>query len=90
MDSAPTSSPGPQDDETHAERLAVVEASVTFNRRDLENAARRAAIIARVTGVLTDGFVATHYEWPDDVGEAAEQLGVTIIRRESEEHADDY
>ena len=79
-----------EDDENHAERLAVVEASVTFNRRDLENAARRAAIIARVTGVLTQAFITTHYEWPDDVGEVAEQLGVTIIRRESEEHAGGY
>jgi len=79
-----------EDDESHAERLAVVEASVTFNRRDLENAARRAAIIARVTGVHTDAFVATHYDWPDDIGTAAEQLGVTIIRRESAEHAYDH
>ena len=79
-----------EDDESHAERLAVVEASVTFNRRDLENAARRAAIIARVTGVPTEAFVATHYEWPNDMVTAAEQLGVTIIRRESEEHAYDY
>ena len=38
------------DDENHSERSVVVEASVTFNRRDLENAAQRAAIIARVTG----------------------------------------
>ena len=79
-----------EDDESHTERLAAVEASVTFNQRDLENAATRAAIIAKVTGVRTDAFVATHYEWPDDVGAAAEQLGVTIIRRESEEHAYDY
>ena len=79
-----------EDDESHAERLAVAEASVTFNRRDLENASQRAAIIARVTGIRTDAFVATHYEWPDDMGVAAEQLGVTIIRRESEEHAYDY
>ena len=79
-----------EDDESHTQRLAVVEASVTFNQRDLENAATRAAIIAKVTGVRTDAFVATHYEWPDDVGAAAEQLGVTIIRRESEEHAYDY
>ena len=79
-----------EDDESHAERLAVVEASVTFNRRDLENAARRAAIIAKITGVRTDAFVATHYEWPSEIDTMAEQLGVTIIRRESEEHAYDY
>ena len=78
-----------EDDKSQTERLAVVEASVTFNRRDLENAAQRAAIIARVTGVRTDAFVATHYQWPDEIGTEAEQLGVTIIRRESEEHAFD-
>lgn len=79
-----------EDDASHSERLAVVEASVTFNRRDLENAASRAAIIGRVTGVQTDAFVATHYPWPDDIGAVALQLGVTIIRQESEEHAYDY
>lgn len=79
-----------EDDESQSERLAVVEASVTFNRRDLENAAQRAAIIGRVTGVRTDAFVATHYPWPDEISAAAERLGVRIIRRESEEHALDY
>lgn len=79
-----------EDDEAHSERLAVVEASVTFNQRDLENAAQRAAVLAKVTGVRTDAYVATHYEWPDDISAVAERLGVTIIRRESEEHADDY
>ena len=81
---------GAQDDVSHSERLAVVEASVTFNRRDLENAASRAAIIGRGTGVRTDAFLATHYPWPDDIGEVAQQLGVTIIRQESEEHAYDF
>ena len=79
-----------EDDVSHSERLAVVEASVTFNRRDLENAAQRAAIIARVTGVTVDAFVATHYPWPDDIGTVAQQLGVTIIRQESEDHAYDF
>ena len=79
-----------EDDVSHSERLAVVEASVTFNRRDLENAAQRAAIIARVTGVTVDAFVATHYPWPDDIGSVAQQLGVTIIRQESEDHAYDF
>ena len=79
-----------EDDDSHSERLAVVEASVTFNRRDLENAAQRAAIIARVTGVTVDAFVATHYPWPDDIGSVAQQLGVTIIRQESEDHAYDF
>ena len=78
------------DDENQTGHLAVVEASVTFNQRDLENAARRAAIIAKVTGVRTDAFVATHYPWPENMDSAARQLGVTIIRQESEEHAYDY
>ncbi len=69
-------------------RLAIVEASVTFNRGDLENAARRAAIITRVIGVGTAAFVATHSGWPDEVNDAARQLGVTIIRHEDPDFAD--
>ena len=78
-----------EDDLNQNDLLAVVEASITFNRRDLENAAQRAAIIAKVTGVRTAAFVATHYPWPEDMDAAAEQLGVTVIQRESEEHAFD-
>ena len=77
------------DDEDHAGRLAVVEASITFNRDDLEKAARRAAIIARVAGVPTDAFLATHHEWPPEIEAIARQLGVSIIRYESEEHGDE-
>lgn len=79
-----------EDDLDQNELLAVVEASITFNRRDLENAAQRAAIIAKVTGVRTDAFVATHYPWPEEMDTAAQKLGVTVIRRESEEHASGY
>ena len=61
-------------------RWAVVEVSITFNRNDLENAARRAAIIARVFGVQTQAFVVTNSPWPDDVNTIAEQMGVTIVR----------
>ena len=78
-----------EDDAAQTQRLAVVEASVTFNQRDLENAAQRAAIIARVTGVGADAFVATHYPWPEAMELAAKQLGVSIIQLESEEHAYD-
>ena len=68
---------------------AIVEASITFNRRDLENASRRAAIIARVTGAKTDAFVATHSaDWPEVVGHAAQSLGVTIIRHEAPEYSE--
>ena len=78
-----------EDDENQTGCLAVVEASISFNRRDLENAARRAGVIARVTGLATDAYVATHYPWPDAMDAAAEQLGVTIIQKESAYHADD-
>ena len=63
-----------------AEHLAVVEASITFNRNDLETAARRATIIGRVFGLRTDAFVATNAPWPNEVDEVARQLGVTIVR----------
>ena len=69
-------------------RLAVVEVSVTFNRGDLENAARRAAVISSVTGASTTAFVATHTDWPDEVDSLALQLGVTILRHEDPEYVD--
>ena len=69
-------------------RLAVVEVSVTFNRGDLENAARRAAVISSVTGANTVAFVATHAHWPDEVDSLAQQLGVTIIRHEDPDYID--
>ena len=77
------------DDESQTGRLAVVEATVTFNRGDLEIAARRAAIIAKATGQRVDAFIATHHEWPPAMDAVAMQLGVAIIRYESPEHADD-
>ena len=77
------------DDEDHAGRLAIVEASITFNRDDIAKAARRAAIISRVAGVPTDAFLATHHEWPPEIDAIARQLGVSIIRYESEDHGDD-
>ena len=68
---------------------AVVEASITFNRRDLENASRRAAVIAKVTGARTDAFVATHSgDWPQDIDHDAQSLGVTIIRHEAPEYSE--
>ncbi len=70
------------DDENHSGLLAVAEASVTFNRGDMETAARRAEIIARVVGVRTAAFVVTNQQWPDALNEVARQLGVTIIHHE--------
>ena len=74
------------EDTDQAMLLAVVEASVTFNPRDLETAARRAAVITKVTGTGTAAFIATHFDWPDEVDEAARQLGVTIIRHEDPDY----
>ena len=71
---------------TKPARYAVVEASITFNRGDIENAARRAEIISRVMGCQTDAFVVTHHEWPVDANEAARQLGVTIIQHQAPEY----
>ncbi len=68
--------------------LAIVEASVTFNQDDLEIAARRAAVIVKVTGTSTAAFMATHFDWPDEVTAVARQLGVTIIRFEDPESED--
>ena len=70
------------DDEDHGGLIAVAEASVTFNRGDLETAARRAEVIARVVGVRTAAFVVTNHQWPDALNEVARQLGVAIIHHE--------
>ena len=60
-------------------RFAAVEVSVTFNEDDLRNAAGRAAIIARITGVSTTAFLVTRNTWPEGVDAIATRLGVTII-----------
>jgi hypothetical protein len=75
-------------DADHAGPLAIVEVSVTFNQNDLENAARRAAIISGVTGNSVAAFVATHDDWPDEVNTVAGALGVNIIRHEDPDHVD--
>ena len=62
-------------------RLAAIEVSVTFNEDDLENAAERAATIARITGVPTGAFLITRNAWPETVAAMAERSGVTIVRR---------
>lgn len=61
-------------------------ALLTFSRADLETAARRAAVIARVTGVPAVAFVAAHCGWPAEADEVARQLGVTIVRYKSDEY----
>lgn len=62
-------------------RLAAIEVSVTFNEDDLENAAQRAATIARITGIPTGAFLITRNTWPETVATTAAQSGVTILRR---------
>ena len=74
-------------DDGEAEALAVAEASITFNREDLEAASRRAGLIGRITGVPTAAYLVTHHEWPADMDDAARELGVTIIRYEIPEYA---
>lgn len=62
-------------------RLAAIEVSVTFNEDDLNNAAERAATIARITGIPTGAFLITRNTWPETVAAVAAQSGVTIVRR---------
>ena len=65
------------------DRYAVIEASITFNRDDLETAVRRARIIGRVTDTRTDAFIATSNDWPEEIDEVARQLEVTIIQHQA-------
>ena len=76
------------DDENFNGLVAVAEASVTCNRRDLETAARRAELIARVAGVTTGAFVITNHQWPDALSEAARELGVTLVLHEVPDFAE--
>lgn len=69
---------GQDTEETGA--LAVVEVSITFNREDLENAARHAELIGRVTGIPTAAYLVTLYDWPVEMDTAARDLGVTVIQ----------
>ena len=77
-----------KNDTAESQSFAVVEVSITFNRSDLETAARRARIISEATGVPADAFVVTNHPWPEDVTQLAQQLGVTIIRHEAPQYAD--
>ena len=76
------------DDENYTGLIAVAEASVTCNRRDLETAARRAQLIARVSGVTTRAFVVTNHQWPDALNETARDLDVTLILHEVPDFAE--
>ena len=79
-----------QADDDHAGLLLVGECSITFNRDDLETAARRADIIGRVTGVSTQAFLVTHYgDWPADIAEIARQLNVAVLQHQDPDHIDE-
>ena len=77
-------------DEDEVELLLVGECSITFNRSDLETAYRRAKLIEQVTGVKTQAFLVTHYDWPAEIAEVARQFQVAIIQHQSDAHAGGY
>ena len=79
----------PYDDADGTDILAVVEASVTFNRQDLETVTRRAALIGRITGVVTASYLVTHHDWPTDMDTTARELGVTIVQYALPQYATD-
>ncbi len=79
----------PYDDADETDILAVVEASITFNRQDLETVTRRAALIGRITGVVTAGYLVTHHDWPADMDTTARELGVTIVQYALPQYATD-
>ena len=64
-------------------QFAVLELSAALDQEDVENAARRADIIGRVSGVTTHAFAVAYYQWPDEMKDLACQLGVTLIRYEA-------
>ena len=68
--------------------LAVLEASATPDRADVENAARRADIIGRASGVSTYAFAVAYHPWPDEMKDLAERLGVTLIQYEAPDYYD--
>ena len=62
--------------------LAIVEASITINEYDVSAAQERAAILLDVTGQDTRPFCVANAQWSDALADAAEELGVTLIRYE--------
>ena len=77
------------DDVDETALLLVGEASITVKQDDVENACRRAGVIERVTGVKTQAFVVTHYDWPAEIAAIAGQLQVAIIQHDSLYHTDE-
>ena len=62
------------------ERLAIIEATITFNRGDLQNASERAELIERLTGIPTTAFTVTRENWPEAINDDAAELGVNIVQ----------
>ena len=67
-------------------QLAVLELSAYPDQDDVENAARRADIIGRASGVTTYAFAVAYHQWPDEMKDFAHQLGVTLIRYEARDY----
>lgn len=66
--------------------LAVLEVSAAPDRDDVDNAARRADIIGRASGVKTYAFAVAYHQWPDEVKDPARRLGVTLIQYEAPDY----
>ncbi len=65
-----------------SEVQAVVEVSVTINEQDIHNARRQAILLQNLTGVNTRAFCVANARWSDELGDEADQLGVTLIQYE--------
>lgn len=66
--------------------LAVLELSAYPDQDDVENAARRADIIGRASGVTTYAFAVAYHQWPEEMRDRARRLGVTLIRYEAPDY----
>lgn len=71
-----------------AGHLAVLEPLVYPNQNNVENAARRAEIIGRASGVAACAFAVAYYQWPDEMNDLARRLGVTLIRYQAPDYID--
>ena len=58
---------------------AVVEVSPNPNRRDIDLAARRCALVRRATGIAARAFCIAGKPWPETLSDYAAGKGVTVI-----------
>lgn len=68
--------------------LGVVEASTVLEANALHDAASRAEIIWRVTGITTHAFAVAFHDWHEDLNTLAQQLSVTVIQFRPREFED--